>query len=268
MLAEMGVGPVWTARHASAPGVDARVDQLAGGEVDSIAGPAHAAVATAEVAAGSVAGFAAEVATDYATVAVSRQASPAGLDWAALQQAVAGCTACGLCSTRKNTVFGVGDRKASWLFVGEGPGRQEDLQGEPFVGPAGQLLDNMLKALGLQRGGNAYIANIVKCRPAAADGRDRPPSEEEIAACLPFLERQVELLQPTVIVALGKVAAVSLLGLPADTPVGSLRGTLHSYRDRPLVVTYHPAYLLRQPADKAKAWRDLCMALTAHAAAG
>lgn len=256
MLAEMGVGPVWTTRHASGAGVDASVDQLARDEAESIAGSVNAVVATAEFAAVTT------------TVAVTRHPSPAGLDWPALQQAVAGCTACGLCSTRKNTVFGVGDRKASWLFVGEGPGRQEDLQGDPFVGPAGQLLDNMLKALGLQRGDNAYIANIVKCRPAAADGRDRPPSEEEIAACLPFLERQVELLQPTVIVALGKVAAVSLLGLPADTPVGSLRGTLHSYRDRPLVVTYHPAYLLRQPGDKAKAWRDLCMALTAHAAAG
>jgi DNA polymerase len=201
----------------------------------------------------------------HSSVSVPRPA-PAGLDWPALEQAVAACTACGLCHGRTNTVFGVGDRRARWFFVGEGPGRQEDLQGDPFVGPAGKLLDNMIGALGLQRGENTYIANVVKCRPLAADGGDRPPAAEEVATCLPFLQRQIDLVQPDVIVALGKSAAVSLLGLPADTPVASLRGQLHAYRGVPLVVTYHPAYLLRQPADKAKAWRDLCLAMTAHAA--
>lgn len=187
------------------------------------------------------------------------------LDWQGLTQAVAQCRACGLCEGRANTVFGTGDPNASWMFIGEGPGRQEDSQGDPFVGPAGKLLDSMLRALGLARHANVYIANIVKCRPVA-DGRDRPPTAEEAAVCLPFLERQIELVQPDVIVALGKTAAISLLKLAPDTPVASLRGKPHRYRDRPLVVTYHPAYLLRQPADKAKAWRDLCLAMELHAA--
>lgn len=188
------------------------------------------------------------------------------MDFPQLQQQVAGCRRCGLCEARKNTVFGVGDEKARWLFIGEGPGRNEDQQGEPFVGPAGKLLDNMLLAMGVKRGANAYIANIVKCRPTDDNGRDRPPSPQEVASCLPYLQRQIELIQPTVLVALGKTAALSLLGLDPATPVSRLRGSVHRYQDLPLVVTYHPAYLLRTLNDKSKAWADLCLALSTYQA--
>ncbi len=189
----------------------------------------------------------------------------ATMDWSKLKETVAECRQCGLCNGRKKTVFGVGDEKAKWLFIGEGPGRNEDAQGEPFVGPAGKLLDNMLVAMGLKRGENAYIANIVKCRPTDEGGKDRPPSPQEVASCLPYLQRQIALIQPTVLVALGKTAALSLLGLDPATPVSKLRGTVHRYQDLPLVVTYHPAYLLRQLGDKSKAWADLCLAMTTYA---
>lgn len=189
----------------------------------------------------------------------------ATMDWAKLKETVTGCEQCGLCKGRKKAVFGVGDEKAKWLFIGEGPGRNEDAQGEPFVGPAGKLLDNMLVAMGLKRGDNAYIANIVKCRPVDESGKDRPPSPQEVASCMPYLQRQIDLIQPTVLVALGKTAALSLLGLDPATPVSKLRGTVHRYRDLPLVVTYHPAYLLRQLGDKSKAWADLCLAMTTYA---
>ncbi|HEX2604420.1 MAG TPA: uracil-DNA glycosylase, partial [Oxalicibacterium sp.] len=182
--------------------------------------------------------------------------------------AVAPCTKCGLCQTRTQTVFGVGDQQAKWLFVGEGPGRNEDAQGLPFVGPAGKLLDNMMAAMGLKRGVDTYIANIVKCRPIDANRRDRPPAPEEANACMPYLQRQIELINPTVIVALGKTAALSLLQLDPATPVSKLRGTVHRYADRPLIVTYHPAYLLRTPGDKRKTWADLCLAMQTHDAAG
>lgn len=191
----------------------------------------------------------------------------AAMNWSELKAEVAACVKCGLCRGRNNTVFGVGDEKAKWLFIGEGPGRNEDARGEPFVGPAGKLLDNMLQALGLRRGDNAYIANIVKCRPTDGSGKDRPPTAEESAACMPYLLRQIELIQPTVIVALGKTAALSLLELDPATAVSALRGKLHRYADRPLVVTYHPAYLLRSPADKRKAWADLCLAQQTYARA-
>ncbi|HLY97379.1 MAG TPA: uracil-DNA glycosylase, partial [Sideroxyarcus sp.] len=144
---------------------------------------------------------------------------------------------------------------AEWLFVGEGPGADEDVQGEPFVGQAGKLLDNMLAAIKLKRGSNVYIANIVKCRPPS----NRTPEPDEIAICLPYLQRQIELIQPKLIVALGKTAATSLLG--RDATLGSLRGTVHDFRGIPVIVTYHPAYLLRSPAEKAKAWQDLLFAV-------
>ena len=182
------------------------------------------------------------------------------MDWDALEASIRSCTRCRLCEGRKLAVPGVGDRNARWLFVGEGPGRTEDQQGEPFVGPAGKLLDNMLRALGLARGEATYIANVVKCRPVGADGRDRPPSADESAACRPYLERQIALIQPRIIVALGKVSALALLGLPEDSSLSSVRGKPASYAGRPLVPTFHPAYLLRKPADKALAWRDLCTA--------
>ena len=175
-------------------------------------------------------------------------------DWATLKQQVRDCSACALRAGCTQTVFGVGDEHADWLFVGEGPGAEEDARGEPFVGQAGQLLDNMLAAIQLKRGDNVYIANIVKCRPPA----NRTPAPDEIATCLPYLRQQIALIRPKLIVALGKTAATALLG--RDVPLGSLRGTVHDCQGTPLVVTYHPAYLLRSPAEKAKAWQDLCLA--------
>jgi DNA polymerase len=177
------------------------------------------------------------------------------LDWPELKTMVRDCTACKLRAGCMQTVFGVGDEKASWLFVGEGPGADEDAQGEPFVGQAGKLLDNMLMAIKLKRGKDVYIGNIVKCRPPG----NRTPEADEIATCLPYLQRQIELIQPKIIVALGKTAATALIG--KDATLASLRGRQHDYHGTPLIITYHPAYLLRTPADKAKAWQDLCLAV-------
>ncbi|MBU1424134.1 MAG: uracil-DNA glycosylase [Gammaproteobacteria bacterium] len=177
------------------------------------------------------------------------------LNWEELKQTVHDCTACKLRAGCTQTVFGVGDENADWLFVGEGPGADEDAQGEPFVGQAGKLLDNMLAAIKLKRGNNVYIANIVKCRPPS----NRNPEPDEIATCMPYLQQQIALIKPKLIVALGKVAATSLLGREAT--LGSLRGTVHDLKGTPLIVTYHPAYLLRSPAEKAKAWQDLCFAV-------
>jgi uracil-DNA glycosylase family 4 len=174
--------------------------------------------------------------------------------WAELRVLVGECRACGLCQQRKQAVFGVGAETAPWLFVGEGPGAEEDAQGDPFVGQAGRLLDAMLAAIGCQRGRDVYIANVVKCRPPG----NRTPSAEEAAACAPFLDRQIELVAPKVIVALGKSAAMRLLGTEAS--IAALRGKVHEYRGIPVVVTYHPAYLLRSLTEKAKAWEDLLFA--------
>ena len=190
----------------------------------------------------------------------SAEPSPvASMDWPALRDAVAGCRACSLCESRRHTVFGVGHPRAHCMVVGEAPGEQEDQRGEPFVGAADQLLDRMLAALGLTRDEapperQVFIANTLKCRPP----RNRNPSAEELATCQPFLERQVALVQPRVILAMGAYAVRSLLG--SDAPIGRLRGQVHHWHGVPLVVTYHPAYLLRQPADKARAWDDLCLA--------
>ena len=176
------------------------------------------------------------------------------MDWTQLRETVAACRACKLCDGRTNTVFGVGDEGADWLVVGEAPGENEDLQGEPFVGQAGKLLDNMLRALGLARGRGVYIANVLKCRPPG----NRNPEPYEVAQCEPFLRRQVELLQPRIILAMGRFAVQSLL--QTQEPIGKLRGKVHQYNGVPVVVTYHPAYLLRNLPDKAKAWADLCLA--------
>jgi uracil-DNA glycosylase len=183
-----------------------------------------------------------------------RQPGIEAMDWDALEQAVASCRACKLCESRRNTVFGVGDRQAEWLLVGEAPGENEDLQGEPFVGQAGKLLDNMLGALGLSRHERVYIANVLKCRPPG----NRNPEPQEIAQCEPFLRRQVELLRPKIILAMGRFAVQTLL--QSTEPIGRLRGRVHRYHDVPVVVTYHPAYLLRNLPDKAKAWADLVLA--------
>ena len=188
-------------------------------------------------------------------------ASPVStLDWPALRDAVAACTACQLCETRRQTVFGVGNTRAHWMIVGEAPGEQEDRQGEPFVGKSGQLLDNMLRAVSLTRGEaepahQVYIANTLKCRPPG----NRNPLPDELAKCEAFLIRQVQLVQPKIILAMGAFAVQSLLR--STEPVGKLRGRVHRYQGVPLIVTYHPAYLLRNLVDKAKAWDDLCLAV-------
>lgn len=248
-LNEMGLGPVWLRR-------------------DVPAGQETGEPATAETASAWT-DVEAELPADIPATTFPASSPPAPdigtMDWPQLKETVANCTRCGLCKGRTKAVFGVGDEKANWLFVGEGPGRNEDQRGEPFVGQAGKLLDNMLLAMGLKRGENAYIANIVKCRPTDGSGRDRPPTPLEAATCMPYLERQIALIQPTVIVALGKTAALSLLGLDPETPVGKLRGTVHEFAGRPLIVTYHPAYLLRNLPDKKKAWADLSLAIKTYA---
>ncbi len=210
------------------------------------------------------------------------QTAVAQLDWPQLQARVQSCTLCGLCETRTQTVFGTGYRQADWLFIGEAPGAQEDRQGEPFVGQAGKLLNNMLHAIGLTRADepsenkegiahsaaekaapsrqktagkqSIYIANILKCRPPG----NRDPLPEEVAQCEPYLQRQLALIRPKLIIALGRIAAQSLLKTKAT--ISSLRGQVHHYEGIPLIVTYHPAYLLRNLPDKAKAWADLCLA--------
>ncbi|SAL64539.1 phage SPO1 DNA polymerase-like protein [Caballeronia peredens] len=180
------------------------------------------------------------------------------LDWDALAARVADCQRCRLCERRTNTVFGVGDREADWMLIGEAPGENEDKQGEPFVGQAGKLLDNMLRALALSRQSNVYIANVIKCRPPG----NRNPELDEVARCEPYLQRQVELVKPKVIVAMGRFAAQSLLKNEAS--IASMRGRVHAYRGVPVIVTYHPAYLLRSLQDKAKAWADLSLARTTY----
>ena len=184
------------------------------------------------------------------------------LDWDALSQQVAACERCRLCEKRTNTVFGVGDRNADWMLIGEAPGENEDRLGEPFVGQAGKLLDNMLRSLTLARDSNVYIANVIKCRPPG----NRNPEPDEVARCEPYLQRQVALVKPKVIVALGRFAAQSLLRTEAS--ISSLRGRVHEYEGVPVIVTYHPAYLLRSLPDKAKAWADLCLARDTWLAAG
>ncbi|MBX3665984.1 MAG: uracil-DNA glycosylase [Burkholderiales bacterium] len=227
MLREMGIEPRWQLRGAAA-------------------------------ATGTEATFSQEpVASTGAAIDVPppRPAAVSGPGWEELKAKVASCTACGLHARRNKTVFGVGDEQADWLFVGEGPGADEDAQGEPFVGQAGKLLDNMLAAIDLRRGSNVYIANIVKCRPPG----NRNPAPEEALACSGYLQRQIELIRPKLIVALGKVAAVNLLG--RDSSIAALRGQVLEHRGIPLIVTYHPAYLLRTLNDKAKAWQDLRFAV-------
>lgn len=230
-LQQMGLGPVWQRRGLIADEAGSVCTATAASAIASLASAAHGTSVT-------------------------------DMDWVALEEHIRRCHQCQLCQGRTHAVPGVGDHKARWLFVGDGPGREEDAQGEPFVGPAGKLLDNMLRALGLDRDANVYMTNIVKCRPVGTDGRDRPPTADEVAACMPYLSRQIDLIRPDIIVALGETAAVSLLGLPADTALASLRDKLHLHADLPLIVTYHPAHLLRQPADKAKSWRDLCGAMS------
>ena len=223
VLTELGIAPQWRLRDSSVTHADA-------------APPSPSEVRALDVNDGD------------------RATRIARLTWDRFAADVDACTACGLCRTRKRSVPGVGDIRANWLLVGEAPGAEEDARGEPFVGQAGRLLDNMLAALGLARGTNVYIANVLKCRPPS----NRTPEPLEVAACRPYLDRQIALIQPKLVLALGKSAATTLLNV--DATIASLRGRVHRYQGVPLVVTYHPAYLLRNLADKAKAWDDLLLA--------
>jgi DNA polymerase len=227
MLAEMGLTPIWRLRDVAA--TPAPETALASGQ---------APTAAAQLAAPQT----------------PASAPVDALEWPDLAAGVAACKACPLCQQRKQAVLGVGDLNPDWLFVGEGPGAEEDVKGEPFVGQAGKLLDNMLAALGIARGNKVYIGNAVKCRPPG----NRTPEAAEMAACRPWLERQIALLKPKVIVLLGKAAVHSVLH--DDSSLASLRGRRYDYQGIPVVVTYHPAYLLRNLPEKAKAWEDLLFA--------
>lgn len=304
MLAEMGVRVWWPAVPAPAPERAPASDAPAASppvqahdpsaptpdrvDAKNVAQPDRMALASGEkrqhfparpAAEPPTAPITALAAPAAATAAASPAALPreaiARMDWPALREAVRQCQACGLHAQRRQAVFGMGDERARWLVVGEGPGEQEDAQGLPFVGPSGQLLDAMLRAIGWDRQAQAgdvaartpafpplsqpvqpvFIANAVKCRPPG----NRNPHPDELAHCLPYLQRQIALLQPRIILALGRFAVQSLLG--STEPLGRLRGRVHRYQGIPVIVSYHPAYLLRQPAEKARAWQDLCLAL-------
>ncbi len=230
-LREMGLGPIWKLRQGSIAPAPSSVAPPAAQLI-----PAVVEVAQTE-------------GTD-----LGRIETIARMDWPQLRQTVAGCTSCGLCQGRTNTVFGVGDERAHWMIIGEAPGAEEDQRGEPFVGQAGRLLDAMLAALDMRRDDNVYIANVLKCRPPA----NRNPEAGEVARCSPHLLRQIALVQPRLILVMGRFAAQTLLA--TDASIASLRGRLHDYRGTPAIVTYHPAYLLRSLTEKAKSWQDLLFA--------
>ncbi len=233
VLREMGLAPLWRRRDQAEP------VGLSAAPVEKSAAPV---------------GYGGPTSAPAAENTDERAQRIAAMSWDELKASVAECRACALCEQRKQAVLGVGDVAADWLFVGEGPGAEEDERGEPFVGQAGKLLDAMLAAIQIKRGQGVYIANTVKCRPPG----NRTPEKGEIAACFPYLLRQIALLQPKLIVALGKPAAESLLN--TEVKVGAARGKLFDVQGIPLIVTYHPAYLLRTLGDKAKAWEDLCFA--------
>jgi uracil-DNA glycosylase family 4 len=245
LLKEIGLGPIWLLRQGTAANqpVVATADVVAEPSATSPPPSAQVAQVTQHALARNA----------QSTAGAPIDEVVEAMDWEQLTNAVRDCRKCALCEGRKQAVVGVGDRDADWLFVGEGPGAEEDERGEPFVGQAGKLLDNMLAAIDLRRGENVYIANAVKCRPP----NNRTPEPEETAACWPYLQRQIELIRPKLIIALGRPAAQTLL--QTEVKIGAARGQLHRYRDMPLIVTYHPAYLLRNLPDKAKAWEDLCL---------
>jgi DNA polymerase len=274
LLNELGLGPVWRLR---VPPPGAHADAAPASESEQTLEPASApapedapgptpapgpALAPGRTPApqaeqGSAAAIehlpaAAAPATGAAPANDERAVAIAAMGWDELRTSAAACRACELCRQRKQAVLGVGDVEADWLFVGEGPGAEEDERGEPFVGQAGKLLDAMLAAIDLKRGSKVYIANTVKCRPPG----NRTPEAEETVACWPYLARQIELIRPKLIVALGRPAAQTLLG--GEVKVGAARGRVFAHQGIPLIVTYHPAYLLRTLSDKAKAWEDLC----------
>jgi DNA polymerase len=249
MLQEMGIR-VWAPPRVVEPPA----------EPEPVAVPAVSAVP--ELVAAAVVAPAAVPVAPVAPVVPLRPTGVAAMGWDELRAAVASCRACALCERRHQTVFGVGHPQAQWMLIGEAPGEQEDREGEPFVGKAGQLLDNMLRAVGLTRAEapaheQVYIANVLKCRPP----QNRNPEPQEVAQCEPYLLRQIALVQPKLILAMGRFAVQSLL--KTGEPIGRLRGRVHEVPGMPgvpVVVTYHPAYLLRNPLDKARSWEDLCLA--------
>lgn len=261
ILREMGLAPLWRLRGVEDVAVDAPAQVLPESPVVSVplaaapVAPSPALARPVEVRA-TLREALAPLAPVVEAVAPRREFATdlAGLGWDELEARIRACDACGLCKRRKQAVPGVGDRQADWLFVGEGPGAEEDERGEPFVGQAGRLLDNMLGTIDLKRGEDVYIANAVKCRPP----NNRTPEAAELAACFPYLSRQIALIKPRLIVALGRPAAQALLN--QEIKIGAVRGKLFSHASIPVVVTYHPAYLLRNMVDKAKAWEDLCFA--------
>jgi DNA polymerase len=281
MLAEMGL-QVWSPASAvedapgdawdeagealgDAPGGDAAVAGQPREQADALAPAMETHAATGERTAARHRPMPGRTSGD--DIAPLAPAGVAAMDWPALREAVAACRACRLCEGRRNTVFGVGNERAHLMVVGEAPGEQEDRQGEPFVGAAGQLLDRMLAAIGLARTPGTperqvFIANTLKCRPPG----NRNPEPDEMVKCEPFLQRQLALVQPRVILAMGRFAVQALLR--STEPIGRLRGRVHAYEGVPLVVTYHPAYLLRNLPDKAKAWDDLCLAVSVLEKAG
>ena len=285
VLREMGLAPVWRLRSESAPTSAAQAESLLhlnsnsekSGAVaasvtddgkqafeEGVAHSRHTGLDGANDSGAQTQGRVAVVeATDTkehvrcrADEAASREQHIASLDWEALEDDIRSCTACRLCERRNKTVAGSGDRDADWMVVGEGPGAEEDRTGEPFVGAAGKLLDAMLASIGLRRGENVFIANAVKCRPPM----NRTPEADEIAACRPYLDRQIELVKPRLILAMGRPAATSLIG--HEVKINAARGRMHQRGTQGLLVTYHPAYLLRNSADKRRAWEDLCLART------
>ena len=264
MIREMGLGPIWKLRSRSAmpeaptvpeaaPAIESR------GEPGPAPDPAEAGLVEDYASAFAGQGdshddayfdepLAAAPEIDMRANAITR------MDWPQLREAVAECTACALSKSRRNTVFGVGNQEAPWMIIGEAPGAEEDARGDPFVGQAGQLLDAMLASIGMSRERDVFIANVLKCRPPG----NRNPEPEEVARCLPHLMRQVTLVKPRLILLMGRFAAHALL--ETDASIASLRGRLHQVAATPAIVTYHPAYLLRTPLDKAKSWEDLVFA--------
>ena len=260
ILREMGLAPLWRLRGGAEESAEPAIEAPSSAPVIEAAParPPEAARRPAAVAAPPRRSAPPMVEAPALPAVPPPRLQPAGdlasLGWDALEARIRSCEGCVLCQRRKQAVPGVGDRQADWLFVGEGPGAEEDERGEPFVGQAGRLLDAMLATIGLQRGHDVYIANAVKCRPP----NNRTPEADELAACFPYLRRQIELIQPRLIVALGRPAAQALLN--QEVKISAARGKTFRYGDIPVVVTYHPAYLLRNQPDKAKAWEDLCFA--------
>ncbi len=258
LIEAMGLGPVWKLRHTGeAEAIPADVVEDAAPSLAPVRANPEARVperTAAPVRTTPARAPAAPPPVVAPTLDPEREQRILQMDWTQLREAVASCKACTLCSTRRQTVFGVGDQQAEWMLVGEAPSAEEDARGEPFVGQAGQLLDNMLAALEMERGKNVYLANVLKCRPPG----NRNPEPGELARCSPHLMRQVALVQPKLILAMGRFAAQALL--ETDASIASLRGKVHRYQGVPVIVTYHPDYLLRNLPDKAKSWQDLVFA--------